>query len=587
MTHENVAQRTCDVLIIGSGAAGLAAAVTAAFHGLEVIVAEKAETFGGTSAWSGGWLWIPRNPLAVAAGIQEDPAEPRRYLQSELGNRANDPRVEVFLENGPAMVSFFADHSDIQWIDGNRIPDFHETPGRAHGGRSVSVAPYDGRKLGDWIHRLSPPLDVISLAGMGIASGADLTHFFNATRRPASAWHVLRRLAKHGRDLALQGRSLQLVNGNALVAGLLKTAVDLGVTLLHGAPAREILRDGGAVTGAVLERGGAKNTIHTRKAVVLATGGFPHDPARQAAHFDHTPDGVGHYSAAPKTNTGDGLRLAESSGAALDFDLAEPGAWAPVSLVPDGAGGWKHFPHLVDRAKPGFMAVDKAGRRFVNEADSYHDFMKTLLQATPAGEKPFCWLICDHRAQRRYGLGWSKPFPFPLAPYFRNGYLQRGRSLAALAQACDLPPKALEDSVARFNGAARQGADADFERGASAYNRIQGDPENLPNPSLGALEKAPFYAVKIVPGSLGTFAGIKTSAQGQALAPDGTPVPGLYAAGNDMASIMGGNYPSGGITLGPGMTFGYVIGRVLAGQPLHGAAPAPAFSNPQEQDQNP
>src|SRR5690606_3471893 len=172
---------TCDVLVIGSGASGLAAAFTAAHHGLDVILAEKAPVFGGTSAWSGGWLWIPRNPLALRAGIDEDPAEPRRYLASELGNRARDPRLEVFLQNGPEMVSFFEQHSAVRWIDGNRIPDFHETPGHALGGRSVSARPYDGRALGPWIERLRPPLEVATLRGMGIAGGADMAHFLNAT----------------------------------------------------------------------------------------------------------------------------------------------------------------------------------------------------------------------------------------------------------------------------------------------------------------------------------------------------------------------------------------------------------------------
>lgn len=584
MTTEDLAGMACDVLVVGSGASGLATAVTAAYHGLDVIVAEKAGVFGGTSAWSGGWLWVPRNPLARDAGIDEDPSEPRRYLRSELGNRASDPRIDVFLENGPRMVEFFADHSEIDWIDGNKVPDFHATPGHATGGRSVSVAPYDGRKLGRWIDKLRPPLDIVSIAGLGIAGGADMAHFFNATRSPASALYVGKRLVKHGRDLALHGRAMQLVNGNSLVARLMRTALDLGVRLIDSAPAVALIRDGDHVTGATLRIDGKDQTVTARRGVVLAAGGFPHDPERQAAHFDHTPGGIGHHSAAPRSNTGDGIRMAENVGAALDFDLAQPGAWAPVSLVPDGKGGFKNFPHLIERAKPGFLAVDASGKRFVNEADSYHDFMHALLARSPKGTTPHCWLICDHRAQRRYGLGWSKPFPFPIGPYVRNGYLKKGRTLAELAQACDLPVAALEATVSAFNGYAHAGADPEFNRGASAYNKVQGAADHQPNPSLGALEKAPFYAVKLVPGSLGTFAGIKTTAAGQALTADGSILPGLFAVGNDMASIMGGNYPSGGITLGPGMTFGYVIGRILAGQPVAGLPSEPSENSLQTQD---
>ena len=568
---KNSAEMACDVLVIGSGASGLATAVTAAFYGLDVIVAEKDDVFGGTSAWSGGWLWIPRNPLAIDAGIVESPEKPREYLKSELGNRANDPRLDVFLENGPQMVSFFAKNSAVEWIDGNTMPDFHATQGHATGGRSVSVAPYNGRRLGPWINKLRQPLDVVSLAGLGIAGGADMRHFFNATNSPASALYVAKRLAKHGRDLIFHRRGMQLVNGNALVARLLRSALDLGVRMIDSAPAVGLNRNGSRVTGAELLINGQRISVTAQHGVVLAAGGFPHDKKRLAQHFDHAPNGTEHFSAAPRSNSGDGLRLAETAGAALDFDLEQPGAWAPVSLVPNDKGEAKHFPHLIERAKPGFVTVDTLGERFVNEADSYHDFIAALLNRTPKGVSPHCWLICDHHTQRKFGLGWSKPFPFPLRPYLNNGYLKSGRTLADLATACELPEQALEETMLRFNKSARAGVDPDFNRGASAYNKTQGDPDHSPNPSLGPVIKAPFYAVKIVPGSLGTFAGVKTSPTGQALSETGIPIEGLYAVGNDMASIMGGNYPSGGITLGPGMTFGYVIGRCLAGQPVDGS----------------
>lgn len=553
----------CDVLVVGSGAAGLATAVAAAQFGLKVVVAEKAPWFGGTSAWSGGWLWIPHNPLARAAGIVEDPAAPKRYLASVLGTRARDPRIDAFLANGPEMVAFFARTSAVDWIDGNAVPDFHDLPGSVRGGRSVSVRPYDGRALGAMIARLRPPLDVISLWGMGIAGGADLRHFLDATHKPASALHVLKRLGRHLRDLALHGRGMQLANGNALVARLLRSALDKGVTLLAEAPVTRLLRNGDRVTGAVLTVDGRPVTVTARRGVVLAAGGFPHDRARLAATMPHAgADGRGHHSAAPVENSGDGLGLGEAAGGACRFDLDQPAAWAPVSLVP-GRDGVRRFPHLVERAKPGILAVDPRGERFVNEADSYHDVLKAMLRRGDSHG----WLIADHRAQRRYGLGWAKPFPFPTGPARRAGYLKRGRTLAELAAACDLPAAALEATVARFNRFARDGSDPDFGRGASAFNRAQGEAGR----SLGPLERAPFYAVRIVPGSLGTFAGLATDPSARVLAADGTPVAGLFAVGNDAASIFGGHYPSGGITLGPGMTFGYIAARVLAGLPVTGA----------------
>ncbi|MCB5204400.1 FAD-dependent oxidoreductase [Neorhizobium sp. T786] len=560
----------CDVLVIGSGASGLAAAVTAAHFGLKVVVAEKEPVFGGTTAWSGGWLWIPRNPLAQAAGIVEPLETPMEYLRSELGNHSADPRIAAFLANGPEMVSFFQDRTAMRWIDGNQVPDFHETPGSARGGRSVCAAPYDARELGRWVKKLRPPLDVASLWGMGLASGADMRHFFQATRHARSALYVVGRLARHVRDLLVHGRGMHLVNGNALVARLLRSSIDLGVTLIDSAPVKELLVDGSRVTGASLATTDGTLRVEAKRGVVLATGGFPHDPARldQLAH--HAGGGRGHFSAAPRSNTGDGLRLAEEVGGLVADDLASAVALAPVSIVPREGGKAAHFPHLLERAKPGIIAVTAAGRRFVSEADSYHDFVAALIAATPSGEPVEAWLIADRSAQRRWGLGSAKPFPFPTTPAVRSGYLKRGRSVEELAHACAIPAEVLVETIARFNGFAAAGEDPDFHRGRSIYNRVQGDPAHQPNPSLAPLCRAPFYAVKIVPGSLGTFAGVKTDPTARVVDGSGVPIPGLFAVGNDMSSIMAGRYPSGGITLGPGMTFGYIAGRVLADQPVTG-----------------
>lgn len=560
----------CDVLVIGSGAAGLAAAVTAAHFGLKVAVAEKAPVFGGTSAWSGGWLWIPRNPLARAAGIDEPPETPMTYLRSELGNRAGDPRLPVFLENGPEMVQFFQDHTAMRWIDGNRMPDFHETPGSARGGRSVSAQPFDGRCLGPWVKKLRPPLDVVSLWGMGIAGGEDMRHFFRASRRPRSALYAAGRIGRHLRDLALHGRGMLLVNGNALVARLMRSALDLGVSLIDSAAAHELVTEGNRVTGARFDTAAGRVEIRAARGTVLATGGFAHDRARLDALAPNVGGGAGHHSAAPRSNTGDGLRMAETLGARIDGSLKWNVAMAPVSRVPRPDGGHANFPHLLERAKPGIIAVTPEGRRFVSEADSYHGFVEAMVAATPPGRAPMCWLIADHRAQRRWGLGWSRPFPFPLGQALRSGYLKRAPTLAALARECGIPPGQLEATVAAFNRHAAEGRDPEFRRGESAYNRAQGDPDHGPNPSLAPLDRGPFYAVQIVPGSLGTFGGLVTDARARVLDTGGAPIPGLFAVGNDMASVMGGAYPAGGITLGPGMTFGYVAGRMLAGQPITG-----------------
>ncbi|MFF7860088.1 FAD-dependent oxidoreductase [Pseudomonas monteilii] len=551
----------CDVLVIGSGASGLAAAVTAAHHGLHVIVAEKARQLGGTSAWSGGWLWIPRNPLAIAEGIVEADDAPERYLRAQTHTHELDTRQRAFLRHGPEMVAFFQQHTAVQFQSGSRMPDMREGDGSAHGGRSLCALPYDGRQLGPWLHTLRPPLDIVSLAGMGIAGGTDMAAFFNATRSAKAALHVSKRLLRHGRDLLLHRRGQQLVNGNALVARLLRSALDLDVTLLTNKPASHLLGEG-RVSGARFADG---QVIQARRGVVLACGGFPHDRQRIAQLMPHAPQGDQHYSAAPRENSGDGLRLGEQAGGLVSTALAQAGAWAPVSKVPRGDSSFGHFPHLIDRAKPGFIAVRRDGRRFVNEADCYHDFMNALFAATPHGEAPQAWLVCDHAAQRRYGIGWAKPFPFSTRFYQRRGYLHSSASLAELAQRCGIDAVQLQRTVHDFNRHAAQGEDPVFQRGASAYNRAQGEPLQAPNPSLRPLLHGPFHAVKLLPGSLGTFAGLGTDASARVLDHAGQPIPGLFAVGNDMHSVMGGHYPSGGITLGPGMTFGYLAGRALSG----------------------
>lgn len=559
---------SCDLLVIGSGAGGLSAAVTAAKLGLSVCIIEKESVFGGTTAWSGGWMWIPRNPLAVAAGICENMEATLTYLRHELGEQYDEARVGAFLRHGPAMVSFFERGTSMKFIDGNVIPDFHgNSPGAATGGRSVCAAPFDGRELGSRIRDLRPPLDVVSLWGMGIASGAELRHFLNAMRSWKSFAYVARRTLIHLKDRLLYGRGMRLVSGNALVARLAKSAFDLGATLHLSSPARRLVVRDGAVCGATVGTASADIEITARKGVVLACGGFPFDSSRKAAMFRHAPTGEEHWSAAPSANTGDGLRLGESAGAVVTSTLAAAGAWAPVSRVPRADGSFAHFPHLIERGKPGLIAVTRNGRRFTNEAGPYHDFMNDLFKTISASETVAAWLICDHRFIRRYGLGAVKPAPMPMGALLRNGYLKCGTTLQALASECGINGVALETTVARWNDSARNGNDPEFGRGETPYNRMQGDASHRPNPCVAPIERGPFYAVKIVPGSLGTFAGLRTDESARVLDANGKPISGLYACGNDMASIMGGYYPSGGITLGPAMTFGYIAGHHASDTP--------------------
>ncbi|AVD90296.1 MULTISPECIES: FAD-dependent oxidoreductase [Pseudomonas] len=559
-------QADCDVLVIGSGAAGLAAAVTAAWHGQSVILVEKEPVFGGATAWSGGWAWVPRNPLAQRAGIEESIEQPRTYLRNELGEHFDAERVDAFLEACPHMVAFFEKHTALQFADGNGIPDMHgDTPGAATGGHQVIAAPYDAREVGALLPRLRKTLRETSFMGMPIMAGTDLGAFLNMTRSPRAFLHVCKRFGRHLYHLARYGRAMHLVNGVALVARLAKSAQDLGVRLLESAPARHLLMEDGQVKGAVVTTPQGEMRIRA-KAVVLAAGGFPNDTKRRQQLFPRDATGQDNLALPPLSCSGDGLRLGESAGGVVATDLKSPVAWAPVSKVPHRDGSMGHFPHIIERGKPGIIGVLASGERFVNEAHGYYDYVSAMVDAVPPGKEVCSWLICDHRFLRRYGLGHARPAPLPVWPHLRSGYLKRGATLEQLALACGIDAAGLINTVVDFNRHARTGQDPAFGRGSTPFNRKQGDPLHKgPNPCVAPIEQGPFYAVKVQPGCFGTFAGLRTDGHARVLDEAGQPIAGLYAVGTDMASVFGGWYPSGGINLGPALTFGYVAGRHIAG----------------------
>ncbi|MDE2379272.1 FAD-dependent oxidoreductase [Bradyrhizobium sp.] len=555
----------CDVLVAGSGAAGMAAAITARSRGLDVLIVEKEPRYGGTTARSGGWLWIPGTSLARAYGIEETPDQARTYLRHEAGNNFDAARVDAFLATGPEAVDFFTTKTALRFDMPLVFPDYHaEAPGGAQGGRSMVTRPFDGRELGDHIKTLGRPLPELTVFGMMLGSGKEIIHFMRATKSLTSAIYVVRRLSRHLMDVLRYGRGMTLTNGNALAGRLAKSALDLDIPLWLSSPVRELTVENGAVTGAVVAREGRSVRVRARRGVVLACGGFPHDVARRKKMFPHAPTGHEHFSPGPTGNTGDGLRLAEAAGGHVENRLPNAAAWVPVSLTTrkDGSGGV--MPHFIDRAKPGVIAVLRDGKRFANEGNSYHDFVQAMMKATKPGEEIAAWLVCDHEALRKYGLGCVPPFPMPLGHHLRTGYLKRGDTLDALAAQAGIDARGLKETVAQLNATAAQGQDAAFGKGSKAYNRYQGDALHGPNPCIAPLAHGPFYAIKMVIGDLGTYAGIVTDANARALDAEGRVIPGLYAAGNDMASIMGGNYPGAGITLGPALTFGYVAGRHLA-----------------------
>jgi len=557
---------SCDVLVIGSGAGGLSTAITARKSGLDVIIIEKDRYFGGTTAFSGGVLWVPGNRHARDAGITDSREAARTYLKRETGNHFDDAAIDAFLDVGPRMLDFFEKETEAKFVLSG-YPDYHpNVEGGATLGRSVTAAPYDARALGEEIRRLRPPLETITFIGMMFNSSNDeLKHFFRVTSSLASAIYVAKRLASHLWDLALYRRGVKITSGNALAARLAKTVFDLGIPLLTGTPAQRLISQNGAITGAVVSDEKGEYQITAHRAVVMASGGFPHDQARIARAYPHLVRGGEHLSPTPVANTGDGIRMAEEAGGSCDIRFTNAAAWMPVSRVPLG-NRTGVFPHLVDRYKPGVIAVNRLGRRFTNESESYHDVGAAMIADGAGARETAAWLICDHATIRKYGLGYAKPAPVPVGIFVRNGYLKRAATLRDLAAAAGIDADGLERTVRDYNEGAAQGVDRAFKRGTTAFNRYLGDPDHKPNPNVAPIRTGPYYALKIIMGDLGTFDGLTTDLVGRVLGRDGSAIDGLYAVGNDRASIMGGNYPGAGITLGPIMTFGYITGRHLAGQ---------------------
>jgi succinate dehydrogenase/fumarate reductase flavoprotein subunit len=555
----------CDLLVVGSGAAGLSCAITAKKRGLNVVVIEKEPVFGGTTALSGGVLWVPLNTHGRQQNPQDTLDAVRTYMMQETGAYYDEAAVAAFMDQGPKMVDFFERETAMKFIP-TLYPDYHpNVPGGAAIGRSILAQPYDIRGLGKDMARLKPPLKTITFIGMMFnSSNADLKHFFQFTKSLTSFLYVAKRLVNHIKELALYQRAINVTSGNALAARLAKSALDLGIPILTSTPAKRVLTENGQVVGMLVGGEGGDREIRARRGVVLACGGFPQDVQRIAKAYPHLQTGGEHLSPTPETNTGDGVRMAETAGADVDLRFKDAAAWMPVSKVPFGNGEFGVFPHLLDRYKPGVIGVLRNGKRFTNESNSYHDVGVAMIEACKGQKETVMWLVCDKTTLGKYGLGFVKPAPMPIGKYIRNGYLFEGKTLADLAQVTGIDAAGLEATVREYNTGAVKGVDEQYARGTTAFNRYLADPNHQPNPCVAPLEKGPFYAVKLLMGDLGSFDGIQTSVVGEVKKIDGSVIPGLYAVGNDRASIMGGNYPAAGITHGPNMVFAYVTANHIA-----------------------
>jgi succinate dehydrogenase/fumarate reductase flavoprotein subunit len=544
--------REVDVLVFGAGMGGMTAALVASLEGLNVLLCEKTDQVGGTTSTSAGTVWIPGSSQAARDGVPDKIEDARRFLEAEIGPRALNVR-EAYLAAGPAALDYLDARTDVKFRAPPRHPDYHSNqPGRALAGRALAPVPFDGRLLGKEFARVRPPIAPFMVLGGMMVGKDDIPILLRPFASIANFKAAAKLLLRHGTDRLRFKRGTRLVMGNALVARLFYSLRTRNVPIAYDTRLIELTKDGGRVEGAVVEIGGRPQTIRARRGVILATGGFAPNAELRAEFMKGLP--MAHSNAFDGAS-GDGFSAARAAGAAVDDKHASPAFYFPSSLHKDTV-----YPHiLLDRAKPGLIAVNRDGRRFVNESDSYHDFAEAMLRTNAAAQSVPAWLICDRSFIRDYGLGLIHPGAGPreIARYVADGYLHRADTLMKLAQTIGIDGKNLVSTVEQHNRFALTGIDEAFGKGGTEYNQFNGDPTNKPNPCLRPIEHAPFFAVAVYPSTMGTCVGLATDGDARVLDERGDAIGGLYAVGNDMASLFRGVYVGPGITLGPALVFAY------------------------------
>jgi succinate dehydrogenase/fumarate reductase flavoprotein subunit len=543
-----------DVVVIGAGAAGMAAALFSSIRGARTLLVEKTEFVGGTSALSAGSLWIPNTRLA--GNSSDNAADVERYLQQIVGNHADATLRAAFLKAGPEAVEVLQRDSEVKLRAYARHPDYRsELEGAALAGRALEPLPFDGRLLGDALRLVRPPLPEFTLLGGMMVDRTDIGHLLSATTSIKSLRRATGLVARYGRDRLRHNRGTRLVMGNALVGRLLYSLIGRGVDILTDTSLSKIVRDAdGRVTSSVLRSGDVARDIGIDGGLILAGGGFGRHPQRRLTSIGTD---AARSSLAPGSD-GDAQDKALEAGARIsdrDFSAA---FWAPASIRRRRDGSQAVFPHFVlDRGKPGTVVVDSSGRRFVNEAISYHQFALEML-ARGASAIP-AFLIADAAAVRKYGLGMVRPGGWGTRAAIADGYLVAGDTIEQLARRLSIDPGNLRQTVGRMNDYARDGRDLEFARGSTLYQNHNGDASaGGLNPNLGPIATPPFYALRLYPSDIGTSAGLVTDDAARVLDTGDRPIAGLYACGNDMQSVMGGTYPGPGITLGPAIAFAFV-----------------------------
>ena len=543
---------TYDVVVIGAGAAGMTAALTAAKRGLSVLVIEKAAYFGGSLARSGAGVWIPNNEVILAAGVPDTPALAAEYLAAVVGSTVPASRQAAFLANGPAMLSFVMANSPLkfQWMQG--YSDYYPyLPGGMPNGRSVEPSMIDGHILGAELANLNPPYMAVP-TGLVVFSADYKWLQIAAVNAKGAA--VAAECVARGTAAALLGQA-PLTMGQAAAAGLRAGLLDANVPVWLNTPLVSLTISGGAVTGVVISRSGSQSLVNATKGVIVAAGGFEHNAAMRA-QYQQQPIGTS-WTVGTASNTGDGILAGIQAGAALA--LMDDAWWGPVIPLPGGP-----YFCLAERTEPGGLIVNAAGERFTNEAAPYSDVVHAMYRLNPTSPDIPAWLIVDQNYRDRYLFQEVAPLlPLPQS-WYDAGAVFQSPTIAGLAAAIGVPAANLKATITRFNSFAATGTDADFQRGVSFYDHYYTDPAVTPNSCLAPLWLPPYYAFKIEPGDLGTKGGLVTDARARVLNADGTVIPGLYAAGNSSAAVMGHSYAGAGSTIGPAMTFGYVAANDIA-----------------------
>ncbi|MFT5033124.1 MAG: 3-oxosteroid 1-dehydrogenase [Bacteroidia bacterium] len=544
--------------MVGSGAGGLTAALRAAHGGLSVLVLEKSPRYGGTSATSGGGIWIPCNHLMPGVGIADSNEEALAYMRELADGEVPDDNIMAFVDKSPQMLRWLEDHSEVQYMSMEHYADYYQAvEGAKPGGRSLDPYPYTAKALGEAFRTMQPSHPQTTVMGMMAYSNIEGAVLLG--KRPGWFGLVCKLAVQYFSDIPWRfqsKRSRRLTMGNALIGRLRKSLMKFPVEIRLSAPVKSLMVENGRVCGVVIEQGGQVRHIGAEKGVILAAGGFEHSDQLRKKYLPNPTEAS--WSSASPYNTGDMLVAAQKLGAKTA--LLDEAWWGPSMMV-DGEDRSRQL--FTERSMPGAIMVNKDGKRFVNESVAYTAAVQAMQQQ---GNLP-AYIVFDSRYKAEYPFGPLLPdgmhLNFLQPKHVRDGILTKANSIAELAEKMDVDTTGLKDTVARFNQYATAGKDQDFNRGENAYDLLYGDVRISPNPCLAPVIKPPFYAAQVFPGDIGTKGGLLTNGKAQVVNEDGEVIPGLFAIGNTSASVTGRSYPGAGATLGPAMTFGFIAAETL------------------------